>query len=174
MDVETPMKRTPPPLPTKAQLQAQRSGPLLSVTDAIDKKVYASDFKEADADNSGKLGREEVDKYLTGKGFTVDHAYLDELMSVFDADGSGDIDPTEFTGLVRLMISHEKAVSAAADRGGEPPRMCCGQECSRFCGAAPTAASSSAPTATGDSGATNTHTTIWTARCSTPACRTWP
>ena len=134
MDVETPMKRTPPPLPTKAQLQAQRSGPLLSVTDAIDKKVYASDFKEADADNSGKLGREEVDKYLTGKGFTVDHAYLDELMSVFDADGSGDIDPTEFTGLVRLMISHEKAVSAAADRGGEPPRMCCGQECSRFCG----------------------------------------
>jgi hypothetical protein len=118
------------------------------LTAAIDSQRYAADFRKADADSSGSLGREEVMKYLAAKGMSADEAYLDELIGVFDTDGSGEIDAKEFTGLVRLMMSHErslakaKAAGASASAGAgddddddddEPP-TCFGQPCSPFCG----------------------------------------
>ena len=83
------------------------------LTAAIDSQRYAADFRKADADSSGSLGREEVMKYLAAKGMSADEAYLDELIGVFDTDGSGEIDAKEFTGLVRLMMSHERSLAKA-------------------------------------------------------------
>lgn len=116
------------------------------ITSVIDQRRFGGEFRTADADGSGKLGREEVMKYMKAKDMSVDESYLDELLGVFDTDGSGDIDEKEFTGLVRLMLSHERAIAAAeakadggsgswddedeAECGG---LTCFGQACSRFC-----------------------------------------
>lgn len=64
-------------------------------------------FYEADADNSGRLDKDELQDVLDKIGFSIDHERLCDLLAVFDIDGAGTIDLQEFLSL--LKSQHKEA-----------------------------------------------------------------
>jgi hypothetical protein len=66
-------------------------------------------FYEADADNSGRLDKDELQDVLDKIGFSIDPDRLLDMLAVFDVDGAGTIDLTEFQSL--LKSQHHEAVS---------------------------------------------------------------
>ena len=58
-------------------------------------------FYEADEDNSGRLDKDELKNVLDKIGFIVDDDKLNDLLAVFDVDGTGTIDLNEFLSLLK-------------------------------------------------------------------------
>eukprot|EP01038_Epipyxis_sp_PR26KG_P006330 gene6330-8716_t len=58
-------------------------------------------FYQADTDGSGKLDKEELKVVLDDIGFHIDEERLQDIMSVFDVDGTGEMDLHEFLSLLR-------------------------------------------------------------------------
>jgi hypothetical protein len=58
-------------------------------------------FYEADEDNSGKLDKYELSAVLEKIGFHIDNDHLQDLFLLFDIDGTGMIDLSEFLSLLK-------------------------------------------------------------------------
>lgn len=66
-------------------------------------------FQEADKNGNGTLSREEIrELYKSHKGIEFDEEELEELMMRIDADGSGEIDYSEW---LTTAISKERLLS---------------------------------------------------------------
>lgn len=66
-------------------------------------------FYEADEDNSGRLDKDELQNVLDKIGFKIDSDRLQDILAVFDVDGAGTIDLTEFQSLLKSQ-HHEVAM----------------------------------------------------------------
>jgi ribosomal protein L12E/L44/L45/RPP1/RPP2 len=66
-------------------------------------------FYEADEDNSGRLDKDELQNVLDKIGFTIDSDRLQDILAVFDVDGAGTIDLSEFQSLLKSQ-HHEVAM----------------------------------------------------------------
>lgn len=60
-------------------------------------------FHEADADDSGKLDKFELQTVLKEIGFEIDEEQLNDIFTVFDVDGAGAIDKAEFLSLLKAQ-----------------------------------------------------------------------
>lgn len=60
-------------------------------------------FYEADADRSGKLDKDELQEVLEKIGFPIDVDRLNDIFAVFDVDGAGSIDMSEFILLLKAQ-----------------------------------------------------------------------
>jgi Ca2+-binding EF-hand superfamily protein len=66
-------------------------------------------FAAADADDSGKMAREEVKATLILHGFDdLPDDYVDSVIETFDTDGDGQIDPKEFKKMYAVLLQDEK------------------------------------------------------------------
>jgi hypothetical protein len=66
-------------------------------------------FYEADADGSGKLDKGELKDVLDKIGFIVDDERLQDILAVFDVDGSGEIEMPDFLGLLKAQVAEANA-----------------------------------------------------------------
>ena len=58
-------------------------------------------MKRLDSNKDGKLGRKELSDGLRSLGITLLPSELDEVMKVFDKDGTGNVDYVEFYAVIR-------------------------------------------------------------------------
>lgn len=92
-------------------------------------------FLEADRDHSGKIDKWELQHVLDSIGFEIEPERLQDIMSVFDIDGGGEIDLQEFLSLlksqhreatarIRELVEHPIMVLASSpDKKYIPPRF---------------------------------------------------
>ena len=76
-------------------------------------------MKRLDSNKDGKLGRKELSDGLRTLGITLLPSELDEVMKVFDKDGTGNVDYVEFYAVIREW----KAPAAVASTPAESDRV---------------------------------------------------
>ena len=65
-------------------------------------------FETHDADRRGALGTHELRAAVEEMGHAPSEAQLRALLAEFDFDGSGDLDPLEFTALMARMLGYKE------------------------------------------------------------------
>ena len=72
-------------------------------------------FAEFDADNSGYIDREEMQAAFDRMGVRLTEREVDNLMSMADEDGTGEIDVLEFSDLIDSMLAKLESIQSADD-----------------------------------------------------------
>jgi hypothetical protein len=70
-------------------------------------------MKRLDSNKDGKLGRKELSDGLRSLGVSLLPSELDEVMKVFDKDGTGNVDYVEFYAVIREWKATAPAPAAA-------------------------------------------------------------
>jgi hypothetical protein len=114
------------PMPTIEELRAAHAVRDGASTTTIVNEAY----RAIDIDKDGTLSLDEVKAEVRKRCPSASEDYLDELVQVFDADGSGTIDAEEFEQLYTLVLTkHSAGPCSTTARCCGATRRCAGHCC---------------------------------------------